>query len=45
LVTGFFTLVPSSVLDRPNVSASWGLDLSVLGSWALVIVTGLLYRR
>jgi hypothetical protein len=44
-VTGFFTLVPSSVLDRPNVSASWGLYLSVLGSWALVIVTGLLYRR
>jgi hypothetical protein len=45
IVTAYFSLVPSSVLDRPNVSASWGLYLSVAGSVALVAVTGLLYRR
>ena len=45
IVTAYFALVPTSVLDRPNVSASWGLYLSVAGSVTLVIVAGLLHRR
>jgi hypothetical protein len=43
--TIFFAAVPSTVLDRPGVSTSWGLYLSLAGSAALVVVTLLLYRR
>jgi hypothetical protein len=45
VASGFFVVNPSTVLDRPEVSASWGLYLSLAGSAALVAVTALLYRR
>jgi hypothetical protein len=45
LLSGFFVVSPSTVLDRPDVSASWGLFVSLAGSAVLLAVTALLYRR
>ena len=45
VATGYFLFSIESILDLPGVAVSWGLQVALAGSVALLAIAGLLYRR